>query len=95
MSELRKVYVEVLATHRIDGDCIPESIMFADGTGYRVDRVRAVERMRLSVPALRFTVIVCGRQTYLYREDNGKWYVHVKDGQRRREAQRNLFSAGS
>ena len=30
--EKRKVYVEVLAAHQIDGECVPVSISFENGT---------------------------------------------------------------
>lgn len=76
--ERRKVYVEVLATHMIDGECVPVSISFENGVEYRIDRVRAWERISASMPSVRYTIIVGGKQTYLYLEDNGKWYVRAK-----------------
>lgn len=78
MEERRKVYVEVLAAHQIDGECVPISISFENGAEYRIDRVRSWERIASVRPSIRYTIIVEGRQTYLYHEDNGKWYVRAK-----------------
>ena len=75
----RKVYVEVLAAHQIDGECVPVSISFENGAKYKIDRVRAVERVAAVRPTERYTVIIDGKQTYLYLEDEYKWFVHMKN----------------
>ncbi len=75
----RKVYVEVLAAHQIDGECIPMCISFENGAEYKIDRVRSVERVAAVRPTLRYTVIIDGKQTFLYLEDDVKWFVHLKE----------------
>lgn len=76
--EKRKVYVEVLAAHQINGECVPMSISFENGVEYKIDRVRSVERVAAVRPTLRYTVIVEGKQTFLYLEEDVKWFVHLK-----------------
>ncbi len=80
-SERRKVYVEVNATHFEDGTTRPNSIVFEDGQRYCIDRVK--QRCRAASTkvggiGIRYTVVICGRETYLFDEENGKWFVEAK-----------------
>lgn len=74
----RKCYVEVLAEHQISGLCVPVEIRLENGEGFKIDRVRAVERVAASKPTSRYTVVIDGKQTFLFREDDGKWFVQLK-----------------
>ena len=66
-SERRKVYVEVNVTHRPDG--------------YEIDRViqkcRAAST-KVGGTGIRYTVQICGKPTFLFDEENGKWFVEAK-----------------
>ena len=76
----RKVYVDVNADHMRDGTARPNKITFEDGI-YEVDRIsarcRAASR-KVAGMGIRYTVVVCGRETYLFDEGNGKWFVEAK-----------------
>lgn len=74
----RKCYVEVLAEHQISGLCVPVEIRLEDGENFKIDRVRAVERVAAAKPTSRYTVVIDGKQTYLFREEDGKWFVQLK-----------------
>ena len=82
MGERRKVYVEVLAAHQIDGECVPVSISFENGAEYHIDRVRSTERVSAVRPTVRYTVVIDGKQTFLYLEEDTKWFVQAKEHRR-------------
>jgi hypothetical protein len=76
----RKVFVDVNLTQTKDGKTIPRSIVFEDGTEYPVDRLRGVCRAaaeRVGGCGLRYTIVVGGRETYLF-EDGRQWFVEAK-----------------
>ena len=79
--ERRKVYVCVNADHRPDGSCRPKIITFENGEKYEIDRVRQICRCastKVGGNGLRYTVTVCGKETFLFDEENGKWFVEAK-----------------
>ena len=81
MEDRRKVYVEVRARHLIDGTCRPESIKFENDEVYEIDRVKQCCRAastKVGGTGLRYTVMICGQETYLFDEENGKWFVEGK-----------------
>lgn len=76
----RKQYVEVIATHHIDGSVRPQQIIFADGPIYDVEDVKGVTKVKTTSTfeiANRYAVVVKGKETFLY-EDCGKWFVLMK-----------------
>lgn len=82
MEDRKKVYVEVVAKHRIDGTCRPESIKFENDEVYEIDRVKQCCRAtstKVGGTGLRYTIMVCGHETYLFDEENGKWFVEGKN----------------
>ena len=81
MEERRKVYVEVRARHLIDGTCRPETIKFENDEVYEIDRVKQCCRAastKVGGTGLRYTVMICGKETYLFDEENGTWFVEGK-----------------
>ena len=81
MEERRKVYVEVRARHLIDGTCRPETIKFENDEVYEIDRVKQCCRAastKVGGTGLRYTVMICGKETYLFDEENWKWFVEGK-----------------
>ena len=76
----RKQYVEVIATHHIDGSVRPQQIIFSAGPIYDVEDVKGVKKVKtLSTLEIanRYTVQVKGKETFLY-EDCGKWFVEMR-----------------
>ena len=70
-SERIKVYVEVNVTHRPDGTARPNFIKFENDEKYEIDRV--MQKCRAAS-----TVQICGKPTFLFDEENGKWFVEAK-----------------
>ena len=59
----------------------PEKIKFEDGEVYEIDRVRHCCRAastKVGGTGLRYTVMICGTETFLFDEENGKWFVEGK-----------------
>lgn len=78
----RKQYVEVLATHYIDGGVRPRTIIFADGKTFEIEDVKGSVRAkteRAGETALRYRIVVRGKETYLYC-DSGRYFVEMKEG---------------
>ena len=76
-----KVYVEVEVTHRPDGTASPNIIKFENGEKYEIDRV--ISKCRAASTkgggnGIRYTVQINGRETFLFDEENGKWFVEAK-----------------
>lgn len=84
-----KVYVPVRTLFDENGRLIPTEIIWEDGTKYEIDKVLDVR----SAPALkaggqgdRYTIIVKGKQSYLFFERStnltgdeiGRWFVERK-----------------
>lgn len=76
-----KVYVEVGVAFSPEGSMRPLWVRWSDGRKFAVDRVkhcvRAASRKAGGV-GLRYTVVICGRETYLYYEENYRWFVETK-----------------
>lgn len=77
----RKVYVGVELSVSPQGDVRPRTIIFEDGNEYQIDRLRQKCRAhatKVGGTGIRYTVIICNKETYLY-EDDGRWFVEAKD----------------
>lgn len=77
----RKQYVEVLATHYIDGSVRPRTIIMAEGPTFSIDEVKNVVRaktLRSGEVALRYTIKIGKRETFLFCDD-GRWFVEMKE----------------
>ena len=75
-----KLYVEVNVTHKSDGSARPEYIRFEDGKTYIIDRLVNVCRAastKVGGTGIRYTVMICGKERFLFDEENGKWFVEA------------------
>ena len=81
-----KVYVPVDVEFRSDGTRLPRIIVWEDGTKYEIDRVldiRQAAAMRAGGQGDRYTVMIDGKQSYLFFERSasltgnniGRWFV--------------------
>ena len=82
MSEVRrKVYVAVQAEFSAEGKLMPTCIIWEDGTRFEIDRVKDCRRaasLRAGGAGIRYTVMICGGEHYLFYEENYKWFVEAK-----------------
>ena len=84
-----KVYVPVKACFDADGNILPTEITWEDGRKYQIDRVTKIRQaaaMRSGGQGDRYTVMINGRESYLYFERSadltgpnlGRWFVERK-----------------
>ena len=84
-----KVYVGVKADFREDGVMLPRVITWEDGEKYEIDRIldiRQAAAMKAGGQGDRYTIVVRGRQSYLFFERStnltgnniGRWFVERK-----------------
>ena len=79
--ERTKMYVTVIAEHKANGKCHPSMVILADGQRFEIDRVRHCCRAastKVGGTGIRYTVSICGQGTFLFDEENGKWFVEAK-----------------
>lgn len=77
----RKVYVEVAAVFTPEGQIMPRSIRWEDGTVFAVDRVVDIRRaaaLKAGGCGLRYTIRIGEQQTYLFLDDD-RWFVEAND----------------
>lgn len=77
----KKVYVGAGLEVSVDGTVMPVRIDWPDGRKFEVDRVKQVCRAastKVGGCGIRYTVMICGKETYLFREDD-KWFVEAKE----------------
>lgn len=77
----RKVYVSVVAQIDEEGNKRPLSVKWEDGRVYEIDKVIEVRRafaVKVGGTAVRYTVQILGKITFLF-EDDGKWFVEAKN----------------
>lgn len=81
-----KVYVAVEASFDEHGRLLPRQITWENGRKYEIDRVtdiRPAAAMKAGGQGDRYTVLICGRQSYLFFERStivssrslGRWFV--------------------
>lgn len=76
----RKVFVTVTAKFDPDGKITPLSLVWEDGTVFPIDRVMDIRKaasLKAGGIGIRYTVIINGRQSYLFYEEP-KWFVEAK-----------------
>ena len=79
----RKQYVEVVATHYIDGSVRPQKIVLATGPVYEIEDCREAAPGKAHSTgglARRYVVKIKGKETYLY-ETSGRWFVQKSPSQ--------------
>lgn len=89
MDRAIKVYVQVIVKFDENGTMLPRFIVWETGERFEVDRVldiRQAASLRCGGQGDRYTVMICGKQRYLFFERNasitgcniGRWFVEKK-----------------
>lgn len=76
-----KEYVAVKAIHSTNGSCRPMAIKLNDGRKYKIDQLISICRapsQKVEGRGIRYTISVCGKETYLFDEENGRWFVEYR-----------------
>lgn len=59
-----------------DGIMMPYRVNWPDGRKWEIERVLHTCRSPdMSFTGIRYTVLICGMEKYLYRDDENRWYV--------------------
>ncbi|MBO5859272.1 MAG: hypothetical protein J6R20_05800 [Clostridia bacterium] len=77
----RKVYVDVILRQDKMGSTRPLRVIWEDGRVYEVERLLYICRaasMKVGGYGMRYTVQICGKETYLFEED-GRWFVEAHE----------------
>ena len=79
-----KKYVTVILKQDTDGNKRPLEIMWEDAEGiqkFEIERLLHVNpcaSLKVGGQGLRYIVQINGKQTYLWEEDDGRWFVEAK-----------------
>lgn len=83
-----KVYVPVIAAFDVDGTLLPKALTWENGRSYQIDKVlemRPAAAMKAGGQGDRYTILVNGKQSYLFFERStqssgnlGRWFVERK-----------------
>ena len=74
----RKIYVDVTAKFSKEGQLIPVNFVWQDGQTYEIQKITNVCRaasLKAGGVGTRYTCMIDGRQSYLFYEDNNRWFV--------------------
>jgi len=72
-----KVYVPVIARFDEDGNIKPLSFEWEDGRKFKIDYITDVRRaasLKAGGSGIRYTCMVLGKQTYLFRDEE-RWFM--------------------
>lgn len=75
-----RVNVEIIARFDLEGCITPLKIIWEDGRTFTIDRILASQRaasLKAGGQGIRYTILVGGRQAYLFFEDP-IWFVEGK-----------------
>lgn len=78
---MHKVYVKVIARFDTDGNVTPLSVIWEDGTVYKIDKVidkRKAASLKAGGIGMRYTCRILNQQSYLFYEDP-RWFVEAKN----------------
>lgn len=79
--DMGKRYVEVTVVFSEEGNVRPLDIRWEDGRHFEIDRVLNVQRassLRTGGCGMRYTCMINGQRSYLYYENDGRWFVDLK-----------------
>jgi hypothetical protein len=78
---MRKVYVQVNADFSPEGVVTPLSFVWEDGRQFDIDHVLDIKRaasLKVGGLGLRYSIRVMGKDSYMWLEDENKWFVEGK-----------------
>ena len=79
-----RTYVQVIATFNKEGIITPHALTF-HGRQYIIDRVldrRPAAASKAGGQGMRYTVRIDEKETYIFFDENQRWFVEEKDGVR-------------
>ena len=76
-----KLYVDVQVRFTGTGKMLPQEITLPDGRRYWIDKLldcRRAASMKAGGKGIRYTCRIHGKESYLWYEENYKWFVESK-----------------
>lgn len=76
-----KLYVDVNVKFTGAGKMLPREIILPDGRHYEIDRItdcRRAASMKAGGTGIRYTCKILGKESFLWYEENYKWFVESK-----------------
>ena len=76
----KKVYVDITLRITKEGKVYPLAITWKDDRIFEIDRVKQVCKatsLKVGGCGTRYTVSICGKETYLFQEDE-RWFMEEK-----------------
>ncbi|MBQ4551422.1 MAG: hypothetical protein IKM26_00165 [Clostridia bacterium] len=76
-----RTYVQVIATFNEDGSITPHALTFHDQQ-FIIDRVldrRPAAATKAGGQGMRYTVRIGGKQTYIFLDEQQRWFVEEKE----------------
>lgn len=73
-----KKYVEILAKFEPSGRLMPLEIIWDDGRKFEIDKIVEIRRaasFKAGGAGLRYKCMICGKERFLFLEDNSRWFV--------------------
>lgn len=77
---MRKVYVDMTVNYTKEGEILPLSFVWEDGTRYPIDRVFGNQRaasLKVGGQGIRYECRIMGKEVYVFLED-GRWFIEGK-----------------
>ena len=77
---MNKVYVDVVAEFRKDGQLVPIFFTWEDGRKYSIDRILKIERCasrKAGGVGMMYTCMIQGQESHLFYEGE-KWFMERK-----------------
>ena len=77
---MEKVYVDVLAEYKTNGFVKPLWVVWPDGRQFEIDKILDVRKAashKVGGQGYRFTCRICGKETFLFLEEN-RWFMEGK-----------------
>lgn len=81
-AQCRKAYVAANLDVDEEGNLYPRAIRWRDGRVFLIERLTYKCRTasyKVGGGGIRYTIIVCGKESFLFNEGN-KWFVEAKEG---------------
>jgi len=79
MNNVKKIYVEIIASFNKNGEIRPLKLIWEDGISYEIQKIidiRPAASLKAGGCGIRYTCKINGQERYLFLEET-KWFVEA------------------
>jgi len=79
MNNMKKIYVEIIASFNKNGEIRPLKLIWEDGISYEIQKIidiRPAASLKAGGCGIRYTCKINGQERYLFLEET-KWFVEA------------------